>query len=67
MKFFKQLIIAVVASCVLAVGTLGVEPQKNDNKPPPPKEGKEVPKPPKENPPPRDNGNKGNDNKRGKP
>ena len=70
MKFFKQLIIAFVASCVLAVGAMADEPQKNDKqKPPqpPPREGQKVPNPPKDPPPPRnDNGNKGNnDGKRG--
>ena len=70
MKFFKQSSIVFVASCVLAAGAMAFEPQKNDNqKPPPPKEGKSVPKPDKTPPPPpRDNGNKGgNDGKRGKP
>lgn len=68
MKFLKQFIIAALASCVLAAGTLGVEPQKNENKPPPPKEGQRVPNPPKNPPPRNDGGNKGgNDNKRGKP
>jgi hypothetical protein len=66
MKFLKQFIIAALASCVLAAGTLGVEPQKNENKPPPPKSGKQVPNPPK-NPPPNNGGGRGNDNKRGKP
>jgi hypothetical protein len=68
MKFLKQLIITFVASCVLAVGAMAVEPQKNDPKPPPPpKEKQDVPKPPKESPPPRnDNGNKGgNQGKKG--
>ena len=68
MKFFKQIMIAVVASCVLAAGALAFEPQKNDNKPPPPKEKQQVPKTEKP-PPPRSNdgGNRGNDNKKGKP
>ncbi len=67
MKFLKQLIITVVASCVLAVGALAGEPQKNDQKqPPPPKERRDVPNPPKEPPPPRnDNGNKGSEGKKG--
>jgi hypothetical protein len=67
MKLLKKFIIGVVASCVLAVGAMAVEPQKNE-KPPPPKEKQDVPRPPKQDPPPRDNnnGNKGNnDGKRG--
>ena len=60
----KQFIVAVIASCVLAVSAMAVEPQKGNEKPPPPKEGQKVPNPPKETPPPRDNknnsGNKGN-------
>jgi hypothetical protein len=72
MKFLKKLSITFVASCVLAVGAMAGEPQKNDPKPPPPpKEKQDVPKPPKESPPPRnnDNGNKGNSEgkKGGKP
>ena len=70
MKFLKLLIITSVASCVLAVGAMAGEPQKNAPKPPPPKEKQDVPKPPKESPPPRnDNGNKGGDQgkKGGKP
>jgi hypothetical protein len=70
MKVLKKLIIAVFASCVLAVGATAVEPQKGNEKPPPPKEKVDVPRPPKETPPPRDkgndSGNKGNNNgKRG--
>jgi hypothetical protein len=70
MKLLKQFIIAVIASCVLAVGAMADEPQKgNEKPPPPPKEKQDVPRPPKESPPPRDNnnsGNKGNDSgKRG--
>jgi hypothetical protein len=66
----KQFIVAVIASCVLAVSATAVEPQKGNEKPPPPKEGQKVPNPPKETPPPRDknnnSGNKGNnDGKRG--
>ena len=65
MNVLKQFIIAAVAACVLAVGTLAQK--NNDPKPPPPKDNKQVPSQPK-NPPPRDNGSKGgNDNKRGKP
>ena len=48
MKFLKQFIIAAVAASVLAVGALGVEPQKNNDPKPPPKEDKQVPKPPKD-------------------
>ncbi len=58
MKFVKQLIITFVASCVLAVGAMAFEPQKNDPKPPPPKESKDVPNRPKDKPPPR-GGNEG--------
>ena len=70
MKLLKQSIIAVIASCVLAVSATAVEPQKgNEKPPPPPKEKGEIPRPPKETPPPRDkgndNGNKGNNGKRG--
>ena len=68
MKLLKKFIIAVVASCVLAVGATAVEPQKGNEKPPPPKQKGEVPRPPKVSPPPRgnDSGNKGNnDGKRG--
>ena len=66
----KKFIVGVLASCVLAVGATAVEPQKgNEKPPPPPKQKGEVPRPPKESPPPRDkgndNGNKGNDGKRG--
>ncbi|MDT5270799.1 MAG: hypothetical protein QOH49_2985 [Acidobacteriota bacterium] len=68
MKLLKKFIIAVVASCVLAVSAMAFEPQK-EKPPPPPKEKQDVPRPPKESPPPRDNnnnGNKGNsDGKRG--
>lgn len=66
MKLFKQSIAAFVASCVLAVGAMAFEPQKNDPKPPPPppKEGQKVPNPQKPPPPPR-NDNKGNEGKRG--
>jgi hypothetical protein len=70
MKFLKQFIIMIVASCVLAVGAMAVEPQKNDQKPPPPKEKQDVPKPDKTPPPPprNDNGNRGgNEGKKGKP
>jgi hypothetical protein len=57
----KKFIIAVIASCVLAVSATAVEPQKgNEKPPPPPKENREVPRPPKENPPPRENNNGGN-------
>ena len=56
----KKFIIAVIASCVLAVSATAVEPQKgNEKPPPPPKENRDVPRPPKENPPPRDKGNDG--------
>lgn len=58
MKLFKKLITAVFASCVLAVGATAVEPQKgNEKPPPPPKERGQVPRPPKDTPPPRDKGN----------
>ena len=59
----KKFIIAVIASCVLAVSATAVEPQKgNEKPPPPPKENREVRQPPKDPPPPRNNndGNKGN-------
>ena len=69
MKLLKKFIIGVIASCVLAVSAMAVEPQKGNEKPPPPKEKQDVPRPPKQDPPPRDkgnNGNKGNqDGKRG--
>ena len=67
MKFYKQLIIGFVASCVLAVGATAVEPQKDDKQkpPPPPKERQEVRKPEKPPPPRENNENKGNDGKRG--
>lgn len=73
MKFFRQLIITFLASCVLAAGAMAFEPQKNDQRqkppPPPPKEGQKVPNPPKDPPPRSDNGNKGNSEGRrgGKP
>jgi hypothetical protein len=71
MKLLRKIIVGVIASCVLAVGATAVEPQKgNEKPPPPPKERQDVPRPPKESPPPRDkgndSGNKGNnDGKRG--
>lgn len=70
MKLLKKLSIAVIASCVLAVGATAVEPQKgNEKPPPPPKQKGEVPRPPKQDPPPRDkgnnSGNKGDGDKRG--
>ena len=66
MKFLKQLITTFFAVCVLAVGAMAVEPQK-DQKPPPPKEKQDVQKPPKPPPPPRDNGNKGSNEGKKKP
>ena len=58
MKLLKKFIIAVSVSCVLAVSAMAVESQKrNDKPPPPPKERGQVPRPPKETPPPRDKGN----------
>ena len=64
MKLLKKFITAVIASCVLTVCATAVEPQKGNEKPPPPKEKVDVPRPPKQNPPPRDrnnnSGNKGN-------
>ena len=66
MKFLKQFITAVIASCVLAAGAMAVEPQRNDQKPPPPpREGQKVPNPPKNPPPPPRNDNKGTEGKRG--
>jgi hypothetical protein len=68
MKLLKKFSISVIASCVLAVGAMAGDPQKNTDKPPPPpKPPQDVRKPPKESPPPpRDNGNKGNnEGKRG--
>ena len=68
MKLLKKSIIAFIAFCVLAVGATAVEPQKDGQKPPPPKEKQEVPKPDKTPPPPpRDNGNRGSGDKKGKP
>ena len=70
MKLFKKFIIGVIASCVLAVSAMSYEPQKgNEKPPPPPKPPSEVRQPPKDPPPPRDKGNNGdkgnNDGKRG--
>ena len=70
MKLLRKFIIAVFASCVLAVSAMAVEAQKGNDKPPPPKPPQEVKRPPKPDPPPRDKGNdsgsKGNqDGKRG--
>lgn len=66
MKFFKQLIITFLASCVLAVGAMAFEPQKDDQKQkPPPKQPQEVRKPDKPPPPPPSNSNKGDSGKRG--
>ena len=59
MKLLKQFITTLFAVCVLAVGAMAFEPQK-DQKPPPPKEKQDVQKPPKPPPPPR------NDNREGK-
>ena len=60
----KKFILTAVASCVFAVSAMAGEPQKGNEKPPPPKQPSEVPRPPKETPPPRDknnnSGNKGN-------
>jgi hypothetical protein len=66
----KKFITAALASCVLAVSAMAYEPQKGGDKPPPPKEKQDVPRPPKDTPPPRDkgndNGNRGNNgDKRG--
>jgi hypothetical protein len=67
MKFLKRFIITIFALCVLAVGAMADEPQKDGQKqPPPPKPKQEVPK--QEKPPPPRNDNRGsNDNRRGKP
>jgi hypothetical protein len=71
MKLLKKYIVGVIASCVLAVSAMAVEPQKgNEKPPPPPKERQDVPRPRKETPPPREknnnSGNKGNsEGKRG--
>lgn len=71
MKSLKQFTTTVFAICVLAAGALAFEPQKNDQKPPPPKEKQDVQKPEKPPPPPKDKEDKGNrggtDNKKGKP
>jgi hypothetical protein len=70
MKFLKQFITTVCALCLLTVGAMAFQPQKDGQKPPPPpKEKQEVPKPEKPPPPPPRNndGNKGNDGKKGKP
>ena len=68
----RKFITAVIASSVFAVSAMAVEPQRgNDKPPPPPKERQDVPRPPKQDPPPRgdkgnNSGNKGNqDGKRG--
>jgi hypothetical protein len=61
MTLLRKFIIAVIASSVFAVGATAVEPQKGNPKPPPPKEKEVVPRPPKQDPPPRgDKGNSGN-------
>jgi hypothetical protein len=66
MKFLKQYIATLLAICVLAVGAMAVEPQKDkDQKPPPPKEKQEVPNREKPPPPPKnDNNNRGNDGRK---
>ena len=71
MKFLKHIITTAIAIAVLSVGAFAFE-QKNDQKPP--KQPKVVERPPKEQPPPRDNrgdnrgGDRGNnDNRRGRP
>jgi hypothetical protein len=52
MKFLKQTLTAVLMLCVLAAGAFAVEPQKNDQKGPPPKDPKVVENPEKRPPPP---------------
>jgi hypothetical protein len=69
MKFLKQTFTAALMLCVMAVGALAFEPQKNDPKGPPPKDPKVVEKPDKP-PPPRDdkrNDNRGQDRRGNRP
>lgn len=67
MKVLKKITATAVILCVLALSAMAEDVQRKDPKPPPPKQGQEVPNPPKSPPPPRE-GNKGaNDNRRGKP
>ncbi len=66
MKVLKHTIATVVILCALALSARADDVQGKDPKPPPPKQGQEVENRQKPPPPPRE-GNKGNDNKRGKP
>ncbi len=65
MKFLKKITATAVILCVLALSAMAEDVQRKDPKPPPPKQGQEVPKADKPPPPPREG--RGNDNRRGKP
>ena len=65
MRVLKQIIATVVMLCVLALGVMAEEPQK-DPKGPPPKPPQQVQPGQKPPPPPREPKG-GNDNRRGKP
>lgn len=71
MKFLKQAITSVLMLCLLAVGALAFEPQKNDQKGPPPKDPKVVENPDKKPPPPprddRKNDDRGRDKRGDRP
>lgn len=65
MKVFKQYIATLIAVCVLAVGAMAFEPQKDKDQKPPPKPPQEVPNREKPPPPPKnDNNNRGNDGRK---
>lgn len=69
MNFLKRTITAAIMLCALAVGVLAFEPQKKDQKGPPPKDPQVVENKEKK-PPPRDerkNDNRGNDNRGNRP
>ena len=62
MRFLKHILTGTVALCVLSVGALAAEEQKNRDRPPKPRtdiEKKEKP------PPPRNNENRGGGNQNG--
>ncbi|HZI18956.1 MAG TPA: hypothetical protein VEY09_10215 [Pyrinomonadaceae bacterium] len=69
MKFLKQTITAALMLCALAAGVLAFEPQRNDQKGPPPKDPKVVENPEKKPPPREDkkNDNRGQDNRGNRP
>jgi len=68
MKVLKQTIATALILCVLALSAMAEDVQRKDPKEPPPKPPQQVENRQKPPPPPRnEGGNKGNDNRRGKP